>query len=225
MNLLKINTLLLVGTDKEKNYFENYFNKVILVKSNNEALELYQKNIFSIIFLNFDTIEEDAFSISKKIRQNNYKIVLVILINKLSKENLYNALPLHLSGCILRPMQKKQVRTVLLQVNHDLNLVSERITTLLNGYHYHHQRQLLHNANHQEIKLTKNEYKLFQILIAKKNNIVAEEFIENKIWAEDFYEVVCTNRLKNLLYHLRKKLPKNSITNNYKLGYRLELIE
>ena len=221
MNQLKITSLLLVGNSEEKKYFENYFNNVELVNSNNEALTIYTKNIFSVIFLNSISNQNNAFDICEKIREHDNKTVLALLTDKLNEERLYKALPLHLSGCIIKPFQQYQVEEVLSHVKHDLEFLSENTVRLLNGYHFHTRQKILHNDLHNEIKLTKNEFRLLNMLIKAKDEIVIEESIEHEIWEEDSFEIDCSSRLKNLLYNLRKKLPKKSITNNYKLGYRL----
>ena len=221
MNRLKTTSLLLVGNTKEKQYFENYFKVVTLLDVNHRVFEFYKQNSFPIIFLDMDLIEGDALEICRKIREHDHKTVIVLLANGLSEKSLYKALSLHLSGCILKPLMKKQVEEILFNVNHELEFLSEDTVLLKEDYHFHTNQNTLHTPTHKEIKLTKNELKLLSILVKSKDEIVTEESIEHAIWEEDSFEFDCSSRLKNLLYNLRKKLPKESISNNYKLGYRL----
>jgi DNA-binding response OmpR family regulator len=221
MNRLKTTSLLLVGKDKEKEYFEKYFKDVMLLKDNGEIYEFYQKDIFSIIFLDCDSEEKDALDVCKKIREHDHKTIMVLLSHELDEEKLYKALPLHLSGCILRPFYLEQVEDVLLNVNYELAFLSDDAVRLKEGYHFHIDEMILHTPRHKEIKLTKNEFKLLSLLIKAKDKLVTEEAIEHDIWEDDSFDTDCSSRLKNLLYNLRKKLPENSISNNYKLGYRL----
>jgi len=221
MNRVKTTSLLLVGKDKEKEYFEKYFKDVLLLKNNREIFEVYQKDIFSTIFLDCDSRERDALDICKKIREHDHKTVMVLLSQELDKQKLYKALPLHLAGCIFRPFQLEQVENVLFNVNYELAFLLNDAVWLKEGYHFHTDQIILHTSTHQEIKLTKNELKLLNLLIKEKDKLVTEESIEYYIWEDDSFETDCSSRLKNLLYNLRRKLPKNSISNNYKLGYRL----
>ncbi|NEW60677.1 hypothetical protein GSY74_05215 [Sulfurovum sp. bin170] len=228
MNNLKISSLLLVGDSKEREYFENYFNKIELVCSNREALSSYHKNSFSAIFLNcgLNELEYSAFNISKKIRENDTRTVIVILADSLDNDRLKKVLPLHLSGCIERPFNRSQVEDVLSNVEKDLEFLSTDITKLKDGYHFCTNQQIFYDSLHCEIKLTKNELKLLNILLRVKDNIITEESIASEIWEEEMWnhnsdEINYTSRLKNLLYNLRKKLPKDSISNSYKLGYKL----
>jgi len=221
MNRLKTTSLLLVGNPKEKRYFEEYFRDVTLLNDNHNIFEFYKKNIFPVIFLDFDLSKENVLEICKKIREHDHSTVIVFLAYALSEKNLYKSLALHLSGCILKPFQKKQVEDVLFNINHELEFLSEDTFRLQEDYHFHINQSILHTPTHEEIKLTKNELKLLTLLVKAKDEIVNEELIEHALWEEDSFEIDCSSRLKNLLYNLRKKLPKNSISNNYKLGYRL----
>jgi len=221
MNQLKINSLLLVGTPIEKQYFENYFREVTLLMSNSEVLNLYNNNLYSTIFLDFDANTQSAVEICKKIREHDHKTIIVFLARTLNNNYLQQLLPLHLSGYIKRPLDNDQIKEVLFNIEQDLEFLSENTVRLEQGYHFHIQESVLHNPLHNEIKLTKNELKLLSILINYKDKLVTEEIIEHEIWEEQSLELDCSNRLKNLLYNLRKKLPKNSISNNYRLGYKL----
>jgi len=221
MNNLKDNPLLLVGNQKEEQYFKNFFKEVELVKSNSEALSKYNRNSFFTIFLNGDSEQDNAFEICKQIRQKDRETVIALLANSLDKNKLEKAVPLHLSGFIKRPFKKNQVADILSNVKHDLEFLSTSIIRLKDNYHFCTNHQILYDSLNNEVKLTKNELKLLNILLKVKNELTTEEHIEHKIWEDDFFEKDCTNRLKNLLYNLRKKLPKDSISNNYKLGYKL----
>ncbi len=221
MNTLNVNPLLLVGDMEDKQYFQNYFNHIELVKSNREALSMYYKNSFFTIVLNCNSCEDSAFDVCKEIREHDRQTVIAILADIIDKEELEKALPLHLSGCIHKPFKKKQVENILSNVIDDLKFLSTNLIRLKEGYHFCINQQILYNASSNEVKLTKNELKLLNILIKAKNELIDGTSIEYEIWEEDSLSKDCANRLKNLLYNLRKKLPKDSISNNYKLGYKL----
>ncbi|SFV54393.1 Putative two-component response regulator [hydrothermal vent metagenome] len=228
MNSLKIPSLLLVGDSKEREYFKKYFNKIELVNNNREALSSYHKNLFSAIFLDcsLNKLKDSAFDISKKIRENDNQTVIVILANSLNRDRLKKVLPLHLSGYIERPFNYRQVENVLYNIKKDLKFSSIDITKFKDGYHFCNTQQIFYDSHHREIKLTKNELKLLNIFLKAKDNIITEESIASEIWEEEMWsdnsdEINYKNRLKNLLYNFRKKLPKNSISNSYNMGYKL----
>ena len=221
MKNLDINPLLLVGDFTVKEYFKKYFKAIELVKSNSEALALYYQNSFFTIFLNCDLETDNAFEVCREIRENDKKTAIAILSSNINIEKLNKAIPLHLSGCIERPFKESQVKEVLLNIQHDLEFLSYDIIKLKNGYHFCGNRQILYDSYHNEIKLTKNELKLFNILLRGKDERISDEAIEHEMWELESFDVDCSKRLKNLLYNLRKKLPENSISNSYKLGYKL----
>ena len=218
---LKFSQLILVGEPHEQRYFENYFKEVMLLEKNQEVLYYYTNDSFSTIFLDCDAKEENVFEICEAVRKHDHKKVMVLLSSRIDKEKLVKALPLHLSGCIQRPFKRAQVEEVLRHVQEDLAYISIDYIRLKGGYRFSLAEQTLYDGLHQEVKLTKNELTLLKILLREKDKCVEGELIEHEIWEEDSLEVDCTNRLKNLLYNLRKKLPKGSISNNYKMGYRL----
>ncbi len=221
MSNLKFSQLLLVGNIDEKEYFEEYFGEVELLENNTEVLEHYKKSIFSTIFLNCDSKKGDVFEICQKIREDDYKKIIVLLTDKMDRDRLLQAIPLHLSGCLERPLERGAVEKILANVENDLIRVSINSIQLKEGYSFHFAQKTLYDGFYQEVKLTKNELSLLLILLRSKDGFVDGDTIEHKIWEEDSFVNDCTNRLKNLLYNLRKKLPKGSISNNYKLGYRL----
>ena len=221
MTYIKSSQLLLVGSNSEKQYFQQYFKDIKLLNTNSEVLDLYRKESSSTIFLNCDSREENVFSICSTIRKNDNHTVIVLITNTISINQLQKALPLHLSGYIERPFHQNKVQKVLSNIEHDLELLFTNIIKLKDGYYFNIKQQILYNATYSEIKLTKNELTLLNIFIKSKNEIVTEEYIEYKVWEEESLTSNCSNRLKNLLYNLRKKLPEGSISNYYKLGYKL----
>ncbi len=221
MHNLKFSQLLLVGKPNEQRFFENYFREVMLLERNSDVLKWYTKSTFFTIFLDCDSLEGNVFEIAEEIRKHDHKRVIVFLSSKIDRDKLLKAIPLHLSGCIHRPLDQNQVEDVLEHVQSDLERISEDCIRLKSGYRFHVAKQILYDAFHQEVKLTKNELTLLKILLRDRDKCVEAEVIEHEIWEEDSLEIDCTNRLKNLLYNLRKKLPEGSISNNYKLGYKL----
>jgi len=211
----------MVGNHEDKSYLKKYFKDIILVENNSNILDFYRKAIFSIIFLDFNIEKYNVFEISKKIREQDHQTIIILIAQSISKEDLLKALPLHLLGCIFKPFQEEQVKEVLMHINQELNYLSNDTIMLQENYYFHKYLNTLYSPTHSEIKLTKNELKLLNILIKAKDKLVSEESIEYTIWEKESFEADCQNRLKNLLYNIRKKLPKNSISNQYKLGYKL----
>jgi len=214
MQNLKFASLLLVGNMVEKIYFEKYFKEIYLVKSSDEALSYYNQKHPSVIFI-------DDIDIIKKIREYDRQTIIAILSKNSNKERLWETIPLHLSGYIERPFKEKQVKTLLQNINHDLDFLYECMIRLKDDYLFDTKQQILYNKLHEKVKLTKHEMIFMEILSKTKHNFFSTEDIEESIWEEDSYKQDCKIRLKYLLYGIRKKLPQNSIVNCYGNGYKL----
>ena len=77
----------------------------------------------------------------------------------------------------------------------------------------------------KEIKLTKKEILLIDILSKKKNILFTAEELMNVLWTDAFHIETDIKNLKNIISRLRKKVPTLHIANIYGLGYKLSLAE
>ena len=100
-------------------------------------------------------------------------------------------------------------------------MLNVEVLRLKENYLFDIERSILYCDQKNEIKLTKNEMKFMQLITKAKYAYVSSEQFEHSIWEEDSEYEDCNKRLKHLIYGLRKKLPKGSILNGYKLGYKL----
>jgi len=221
MEDLKLYNLLLVGEAEEKEYFQEYFQEIYLIKNNIQAFNFYSMYKPLIIFFYCDETVFNTLSIIEKIREHDRETILVIIEKGKKVNTLLNALPLHLSGYIEKPFQKNKVDKVLQNISHDLDLLYEHRFKLKENYTFNRKQHMLYNQEKEEVKLTKNEIKLMNLMSSNKEQYVSSEQIEHTIWAEDSAFEDCHTRLKALLYGLRRKLPENTIINSYSLGYKL----
>jgi len=222
---LKQYTLLLVGTREDEMFFTKYFKKIISFKTNKElfkeALIFYNSKKPFFVFLLFNTINTDAYFIAKKIRKYDLDTVLVIMFEKKITNEWIKFLPLHLSGYIEKPFVEELIKKIFKNILYNLKLVNKDIFILNEGYSFYREEEILYNSNQEEVMLTKNERKLIKLLTQGKNQYYSSEFLEYSIWDIDSASVDCNNRLKFLLYGIRKKLPKDTIVNSYTLGYKI----
>ena len=220
---LKLVELFLVGDIEDKRFFETYFKDVILLKYNSETLNLHPKDIFSIIFLKCDSKKDDAFEILKKIRANDSKRVIVMTsyASDITIDRLQKALSLNISGCVKKPFQQSEIKNILHTIEQNLEFLFMNIVRLKDGYFFDKAQNKLYSIDREEITLTKLEHQLIEIFIQSENTFISSVNIEQQLWEEDSALSDCNKRFRNILVNLRKKLPKNSIINNYGIGYKL----
>jgi DNA-binding response OmpR family regulator len=224
MKNLELYVPVLVGKSDVREVFQVFFENIYLVETNKEALSYYYEHQPPIIFFYYDEKSSNPIEIIKKIREHDNKTILVVISKGKSFSFLLEALPLHLSGYITKPFEADKVEELLRNISHDLNFLHENELLLPEGYIFDRAKEIFYNEKYVEVNLTKNEMNFIKIITSKKNHYFSSEFIEHTIWEEDSAYEDCNNRLKNLLYGLRKKLPKDSIVNSYQLVYKLAFL-
>ena len=220
MDKLKKDTSLIVGQESEKKFFDHFFKEVYMVNNNDRILSLYQKHNISVLFLDFD--KPNTLEIIKKIRKKDREVVISLLLTDISKEKLQELLPLHLSGCLKKPLTQHSFEKLFYEhILVDLNISKKNIIKIKPNYIFDIEEYLLYNHHASEIKLTKHELKLISLLSLSKNNFLTTEVLECLIWEKESSFCDCNNRLKYLINSTRKKLSKASIINIYGTGYKL----
>jgi len=169
MKNLKYHSLLLLGAEKDwKLYFEKYFRDVILMENYNNLTTYYQMN-YPIIFL-FDNM-----NIAQKIRKSNKDSIIAFFSKEIiNNKDLIEALPLRLLGFIEIPFKKNEILNLLNTIDKEIEDIHfNNIYLLNNNYLFDFDHQILYDENRQEIKLTKKEKKLINILIKYKQQFVS----------------------------------------------------
>ena len=77
------------------------------------------------------------------------------------------------------------------------------------------------SRNKEDIKLTKHEILLLELLTSKKNSIFSNDEISLYLWNDVSDLEYSATKLKDIIKRLRKKLPKDTISNIYGAGYKL----
>ncbi|WP_324172133.1 DNA-binding response regulator [Sulfurimonas sp.] len=90
---------------------------------------------------------------------------------------------------------------------------------LFSPYVYDKEKRIL-LENNKEIKLTKNETLLIEILCKNKYVYISQEFIENTIWEN---HPAGMNAFRSLIFRLRNKIDEDLIINQKGFGYKIRL--
>lgn len=120
----------------------------------------------------------------------------------------------------------------------DLDVLTAKVQAILRrSYDFQTQRDLIEHKgailnksdttltyNGEKIDLTKNDYKILQVLMDNKSKIVSRDFLMEKLWQTDSF--VDENTLTVNITRLRKKLDSKGLTNfiitKKGIGYMVE---
>lgn len=95
----------------------------------------------------------------------------------------------------------------------------------LTDTYYPLSKEYMYDYNHKkffydskQIKLTKKEILLIELLLKNSYRVVTYKELENNVWKED---VMTECAVRSLVRNLRKKIPCNLIENLSGVGYKL----
>jgi len=195
--------------------------RVIEAKDGKEAITMWRLHHPDIIIADINMPKLNGLDMAKYIREKDNNVQIIIATAHSDKHYLLEAVELQLVKYIIKPITKEKLTDALQK---GVKLIEDK-----SKFNLHFQDNTLYNVyekviyhNDKEIKLTKNEILFLDLLAHNHTRVVTYEEIENKIWA---YEGMSQDAIRSLVRGLRKKLPKHTIENISKIGYKLHTRE
>ncbi|MCV6607382.1 MAG: response regulator transcription factor [Campylobacterales bacterium] len=222
LDLLKKAKLLYIEDDKEvvgniTKTLNIFFEEIHTAYNGKDALELFDKERFSIVITDIDLPHINGVEIIKNIRLKNLEIPIIVTTSYDDKETLKSLIPLGITEFILKPLSFPKLSQSFKSALNILERTNQIYLTFPNGTVYDSIKNLIINSKNPA-KLTKKEQILLKILYEKRNSIVTYEALENQIW-DDLGEH--RESLKTYISNVRKIVGKESIENIQDLGYKL----
>lgn len=224
IDLLKNTTLLLVEDDEDliyslKETLSIFFKDIFIASNGEEALQIYSKNSIDLIITDYVMPNMNGYELCKEIRNQNEKIPLIIMSNYSDTEKLLKSISLELTEYLIKPIEYKQLLETLLKVVDKLerkNLLNFTINE--NCLYNFFTKELFDKSQNINIKLTKSEISILELLINNINKVVNISEIEFNLSPN---EPKSEQAIKNIIHRLRTKISKNSISNIQGIGYIL----
>lgn len=203
---------------KEINILEIFFKKIIISNSSERALKIFAEERPDVIICDIDLPNLNGIEFCKMIRKTNHTIPIIILSKKTEKKILFELIRLQLIDFVIRPILVEDFIYALNQTAKHIINHGEITITLNNGYIYNYKDKSILKNDNTSIKLTKNEFRLLELLLLNKNKTLEKEEIENHLWAN---EQITKSAFKSLFSRLRNKIGKECIKNSFGVGYQL----
>ena len=210
-------TLLYVEDDQvvRENFteiLETYFDRVITTDNGNEAIELYEKNSIDVAILDISIPGMNGLNVAAKIRESDDETILLIISAHSDKDKLLKAINLGLFGYLVKPVTHKQLDESLQKILQSIPKSS--LLDLSKNYFWDLKNSQLFYKD-EDIKLTKNETKIIQVLIENRNKyLTACDIQESVLNQKDSSDTTCNN-IVQLISRLRKKIFKHFNTEEY----------
>ena len=225
MNKIK---LLYIEDDKDiqsiyLDILQEYADKVYCANDGEEGYELYLSRRPNIILLDINMPKIDGLTLAKKIRDIDKEVKIIITTAYGEQDKLLKAIELYLIKYILKPIEISILREALskaiAEIEQQKSDNHKHIFLLDKDTLWNAKTQTL-TKNTEEIKLTKNERRLLSLLSLDKNKVFTFFEIFNHLSYDDFDKEYDANQIRALVKLVRKKIPKEAISNVYGEGYK-----
>lgn len=220
LNVLYIEDNIFVQKQTTK-MLESFFNKIYLANNGKEALELFEKeNLYNLVITDIEMPLLDGISFIETIREYNKKIPIIILSAHDNKSYFLKTINAGIDGYILKPYTLEQIVETLEYIieKYDLQKTFDNMIKLEFNFIWDKDKRLLYKDDFQ-IKLSKNETKLFELFIDTNSMIKTYEEIEYYLFDD------CddnTKKIRNLIRRLKIKLQYDLFDTIYSYGYSLK---
>lgn len=158
-----------------------------------------------------------------------FKIPIIFLTSYTNDKTIKAAMECEPYGYLIKPCRDEELKATINMALHkhryffktknELTIKESNYIYLENDFKFDKSNSSLFR-NDEKIKLTKNEKKLFEVLINSPFYNASFEKIFAYIWREDVYEL---GKLRTLIYRLKTKLAYNPLENIFEQGYKLRI--
>ncbi len=194
------------------------FDTVYIAKDGEEAFLIYRNMKPDILILDNLMPKQTGLNIIKKIREIDTTTKIILLTAHKDEEYLLDAIPLHLSAYVVKPLHPMNFSELLDDTIKEL--INKNKIYFQNDFMFNKSNNILYH-NDNIVKLTKIETKLISILIERLDNNIEYDIIANSIW-DDKELSNYINSLRSCVNKIHKKINNEIISSTYGYGYRIK---
>lgn len=201
------------------------------IETNTKGAILHARNnIPDIILMDINLASSSGITAANEIWKT-LKIPIIFLTSYSNDKTIKEAMECEPYGYLLKPCRDKELKITINMAIHKHNfffknknsykIIENKFVYIVGNIKFNISKSELYK-NNEQIKLTKNEKKLFEIMCENPGKTVNFERISTYIWRESIYD---KGRLRTLIYRLKIKLGINIFENLYELGYKIKVAD
>lgn len=195
-----------------------YVKEVIQAKDGKEGFALYKARKPDVILSDILMPVMNGIELVEKIRLEDKTTPIVMITAHTQKDYLLSAVKLHLEQYLVKPVTLPDILETLSSCIEKIASNHALVYDLPKGYHYDMDHKRL-TYEEEVIKLGKKEIQFFELLLQNIQRVVTYEELQEYVWGDS---VMTDNALRSVVMSLRKKLPKDIISNLSGVGYKFE---
>ncbi len=228
MNSLK---LLYIEDDRDiqeiyLNFLKELVDNIYCANDGEEGYAQYLAYKPDIILLDINMPKIDGLSLAKKIRLVDKDVKIIITTAYGEQDKLLQAIELYLIKYIIKPIELDILRDAINRAVEEIEMSrdNKKMFLLDKDTFWDAKKQILKKSG-DEIKLTKNEKRLLELLSSDKNKVFTFFEIFDYLSYDNFDKEYDANQIRALVKLIRKKIPKESIRNIYGEGYKFNPLQ
>lgn len=185
-----------------------------------EAYALVTSVTPDLIITDINMPKMDGLALVEKVRKEDTNVAIIIISAHSDTEKLLRAVKLNLTEYIIKPIERKMLKSLIKKVfSEKREVVDSSVVTLEDGYFFDTKMKVLYH-NKKRIDLTPHQGLLLDILVRYKNSVVSSVDIFFHVQGSLSLEY-SSAMVRNLVKNMRKVLRNDSIQNVYGSGYML----
>ncbi len=196
-----------------KDALSDYFFSFTVANNGQEGLTKFKKISPDIVITDIMMPKLDGLEMTKKIKEINEEIPIIVLSAFSDKDKLLKAIDIGITKYFIKPFDPEEVLEYLIFLAKKLN--KHRIICLNQHFSFDNNTNNLFEDD-KLVNITKREKQFISLLIENKKDIVNIEMIKSRLWNE---EKITDERLRTFIKRLRAKTSKELIRNIPGQGY------
>jgi DNA-binding response OmpR family regulator len=203
------------------NFLKGLVDTIYCANDGEEGYNLYLTSKPDIILLDINMPKIDGLTLAKRIRQIDKDVKIIITTSYGEQDKLLQAIELYLIRYIIKPIELEALKSAIDKAKAEIEQSrdNKRLFLLDKDMLWDAREQIL-TRDGKEIKLTKNERRLLELLSKDKTKVFTFFEIFDYLSYDDFDKEYDPNQIRALVKLVRKKIPKKAILNVYGEGYR-----
>ena len=187
-----------------------------------DALMFFSHTRPDIILSDISLADMNGIEFTKKIRQVDKKVPIILLSAHTDTRYLLEAAKLKLVEYLTKPITYTELENSLILALKEIQANETRFIYITNNIKYDILHKVLYE-NDTIKKLSGSETRLLDYFISNKHRTVSMLEIQNYVWEDSYYAT--ETAFKSLLHKLRNKIGKDNIKNISGIGYYITVEE
>lgn len=199
--------------------FNIYVKKTFVAQNISQAHDLMKEKHIDFIICDIHLLKENGLDFIKQVREKDKEIPILVLSGDRSETFLFQAIPLNLSGYLIKPINFKSLLSVFEECAKRFEIVNNHKIELKDGFVYNKKLKVLTKEN-ETFTLNKKEVLFFELLCLYADKIIDKELLAYSVYQD---ELMTDSALNNFIMRIRRRFGKNFLHTIPNIGYKLIL--